>query len=218
MSNTDGELDGITDAYLRFLEGGGPRPSLDSLPANLRDEAQARMRIIDAMWGAQVVAPTVADDPVARRFGFNRAGQQVFIDGRQVAALRKRAGLDLKELLARVTAAGGDIAAMALLQLEQSRSTPVSQPTASALVAALDTLLAGIEAAPDMDYDDIRRFLDGPELGELIARWAAENDDDPLRARSVVAERMLVTQFRAADVTTDHLLDIARAILRSLES
>jgi hypothetical protein len=217
MNNIDDQLDAVTDAYLSHLEGAGPAPSLDDLPAQLRDEARARVQMLDAMWGAHIDDRTLADDPVARRFGFDRAGEDVFIDGRRVAALRKAVGLDLKELHARVTTAGGDIAPMALFQLEQSTSTPVSQPTASALVAALDTSLNELEAAPSVDFDVIRAFLDGPEFDELIATWVEEHERDPARVRPVVAERMLASQFRAADVTTEHLLDIARAILRSLE-
>lgn len=169
------------------------------------------------MWGAALVDHPPADDPVARRFGFDRAGQDVPIDGRRVAALRKAAGLDLKALLALVTTAGGDITAMALLELEQSRSTPVAQATASALVAALDTSLGEIEAGPEAELDHVRAFLNSPIFDDLIASWAAEHDQDAARLRSAVADRILVAQFRAADVTPEQLLDTARAILRSLE-
>jgi transcriptional regulator with XRE-family HTH domain len=217
MSNIEDDLDAVTDAYLTYLEGGGPAPSLEELPVQLRDEARARLQLVDAMWGAEIDGDPLADDSVARRFGFDRTGEHVHIDGRRVAARRRAAHLELKELLARVITAGGDIAPMALLQLEQSSSTPVSPSTASALVAALDTSLADIEAARSIDFDGIRAFLDSPEFDELIATWAAEHDQDPTRVGSVVAERMLVSQFRAAAVTVDQLLDIARAILRSLD-
>jgi transcriptional regulator with XRE-family HTH domain len=217
MSNIDDELDTLIENYLNFLEGEGPAPQLDDLPASVRDEARARIRLVDSMWGAQVDDRSLSEDPVARRYGFERAGQNVSVDGRRVAALRKAAGLDLKALLARVTAAGGDITPMALLQLEQSESAAVSQPTVSALVAALDVSLDEVEARASVDLDAVREFLNSPEFDELIQAWTAEHAQDPEGVRPLVVERVLTSQFRASDFTTAHLVDIVRAVLRSLE-
>ncbi|WCO67955.1 hypothetical protein PO878_04360 [Iamia majanohamensis] len=215
MSNIDEQLDPIIDAHLRHLEGGGPAPDLAALPDGLREEAEARVILLEATWGTQVTAPP--DDPVARRFGFDRAGGIIAIDGHRVAAIRKAAGYDLAKLLARVTAAGGDIAIGTLFRLEQSDSMPLSQPNASALVAALGTNLSALEAAVDIDLGAIRAFLDSPAFYDLVDSWAAEHQRESDEVRSVVEERVLALQYRAEGVTTDHLTTIVQTILRSLE-
>lgn len=217
MSNIDDELDTIIDAYLNYLEGNGPEPRLDTIPADLRNEAQARLRIVDAMWATHTEDRTLTNDPVAQRFGFDKSGETIFVNGRRVAALRKSAPMDLKELRAKITAAGGDITAMALLNLEQNTSTPVPQPTASALVAALDTTLPEIAARPASDADPVQAFLASPAFDELIASWAADHDRDPATVRPIVTNQLQVAQFRAIDVTDEQLLDITRAILHKLE-
>lgn len=215
MSNIDEQLEPIIDAHLRHLEGDGPAPDLTSLPDDLRQEAQTRVTLLEATWGTRLEPP--ADDPVARRFGFDRVGQDIAVDGRRVAAIRKAAGYDLGELLLRATAAGGNINAGALFRLEQSASTPLAQPTASALVAALSTTLAEIQAAADIDLGAVRAFLDSPEVYLLIDSWAVEHRWERDEVRTVVEERVLAVQYRADDVTVDQLTAIVRAILDSLE-
>jgi hypothetical protein len=215
MSNIDDQLEPIIDAHLRHLEGDGPAPDLTSLPDDLRQEVQARVALLEATWGTRLEPP--ADDAVARRFGFDRAGQDIAVDGRRVAALRKAAGYDLGELLSRVAAAGGEINAGALFRLEQSSSTPLAQPTASALVAALSTTLADIEAAADLDLGAVRAFLDSPEFYGIVDSWAAEHRRERDEVRSLVEERVLAVQYRAEDVTVDQLMAIVRAILDALE-
>ena len=216
MSDIDDELDGIIDEYLAHLDGAGPAPDLGALPDSLQHEAHARLQLIDAMWHADTHQTTPQDDPVARRFGFDRPGQTIAINGKRVAALRKAAGIDLKELLSRITAAGGTIAPAALLQLEQNPSTTVPQPSASALVAALDTTLAEIEAATPLSADPVRAFLDSPAFDDLLARWATEHGRKPNQVRPVVVERVLASHFRADEVTTEHVAEIVRAVLAAL--
>ena len=216
MSNTDSQLDTIIDAHIRFLEGEGPAPDLTSLAPELRDEALARVQMLEVSWGAIIEVP--ADDPVASRFGFDRAGQAIAINGRRIAQLRKAAGLDLDVLLGLVTAAGGDISAGSLFRLEQERSATVSQPVASAIVAALRTSLAELEAtAGSTASNPMRMFLTGPRFSDIIDDWAGRFGRPSDEVRSLVTDRALATQYRAEDVTDDHLAEIVKAILASLE-
>ncbi len=217
MSTIEEQLDAIIDAYLAYLDGSGPAPSLDELSTGVRAEAAARLALLDAMWGAAVPRRPPHDDPVARRFGFDRAGYDIEIDGRKVSALRKAAAIELKDLTTMVNNGGGDTSTFALLQLEQSGAVTLPQRTASALAAALGVDLHDFEAAADVDFDAIRTFLDSLDFDELIASWAAEHDRDPEPVRKIVADRIRISQFRAAGVTHEQLLDIARAILRTLD-
>lgn len=214
--NIDDRIDAIIDAYLAFLEGTRDAPTLNGLDPGERAEAAARIELLDALWG--VGAPQQPlDDPVARRFGFDRAGQDITVNGTKIAALRKRRGIVLKDLAEMVNNGGGEVSTRALLDLEQRPAVPVSQRTASALAAALRASVADFEAAATVEIDAVRAFLASAAFDELIASWAAEHHRKREPVRRDVSERMLAAQFRAADVTAEQLLDIARAILRRLE-
>lgn len=215
MSNIDDQLDAIIDAHLRYLEGDGPAPDLAALAPEVRDEAYARVRLLEASWGAVVEVP--AEDPVARRFGFDLAGQEITIDGRRVAQFRKAASMDLDVLLSLVTAAGGDITAGNLFRLEQNGSATVTQPVASAIVAALHTTLAELEAVATPATDPVRLFLSGPRFADTIDDWAGRFGRQSSQVRAVVTGRVLALQYRAEDVSDDHLTEVVQAILDSLE-
>lgn len=216
MSNIDEQLDAIIDAHLRYLEGDGPAPDLTTLAPELRDEAIARVRLVEASWGAIPDLPT--EDPIARRFGFDRAGQTITVNGRRVAQLRKATGMGFDTLLGLVTAAGGDITAANLLRLEQNSSASVAQPTASAIVAALHTTLADIEpTTTSAATDRVRSFLSGPRFVDLIDDWANRHGRPTSEVRTTVTERLLAVQYRAEDVTDEHLIEIVQTILDSLE-
>ena len=214
MSNIDDQLDAIIDAHLRYLEGDGPAPDLAALAAELRAEAHARVRLLEASWGAAV--EVAAEDPVARRFGFDRAGQEVTIDGRRVAQLRKAAGMELDALLGRVTAAGGNITAGNLFRLEQNSSATVTQPIASAIVAALHTTLAELETAEHPASNPVYLFLSGPRFADIIDDWARRFGGQSSEVRAVVTDKVLAVQYRAEDVSDDHLAEVVQAILDSL--
>lgn len=166
---------------------------------------------------AHTEIPSPSEDPVARRFGFHRAGQDITIDGRKIASLRKSAGIDLKDLATRVATGGGTIAPGHLFRLDQGSPVLVSQPTASALVAALNTSFAEIEAAVDNPSDPTRRFLDSPAFEDIVKNWADEHDRNATEVMPVVADRVLAAQYRADDVTAQQLLAIINSILDNLE-
>lgn len=216
MSSIDDQLDAITDAHLLYLEGEGPAPDLTTLAPELRDEALMRVRLLEASWGAVLEAPT--EDPIAVRFGFDRAGQTITVNGRRVAQLRKATGMDFQTLLGLVTAAGGDITAANLFRLEQSSASNVDQPTASALVAALHTTMADLGAtATDVATDRVGLFLSGPGFTDIIDDWARQFGRPTSEVRTTVTERLLAVQYRAEDVTDEHLIEIVMTILDSLE-
>ena len=216
MSSIDDQLDAIVDAHLLYLEGDGPAPDLTALTPELRDEALVRVRLLEASWGAVLEVPT--EDPIAARLGFDRTGQTITLNGRRVAQLRKATGMDFESLLGLVTAAGGDITAANLFRLEQSSAADVDQPTASALVAALHTTMADIEAAAtDAATDRVGLFLSGPGFANIIDDWARKFGRPTSEVRTTVTERLLAVQYRAEDIRDEHLIEIVKTILGSLE-
>ncbi len=216
MSEFEEQLEAVVDEYLRYRDGDGPLPDLSMLPGRLRSEALARFQLLDALWGVEAQLPD--DDPVARRFGFDRMGENIAINGRRVASIRKARNMDLKELGEMVASAGGKITPGDLFRLEQSSSTVLPQPTVSAFVAALGSSIAELEATAEVKPDTVRTFLDGAVFNNLVTSWATEHNQEFHVVRPVVRDRVLAGQFRASDVTNEQLADIVRAILKSLEA
>ena len=68
--NTD-KLDEVLGAFLAFLEGVAPRPSLDHLDPAERAEAEKLIRLLEITRGVALADPPAwEDDPVAVRFGY----------------------------------------------------------------------------------------------------------------------------------------------------
>ena len=216
MSELEEQLNVIVEEYLRYRDGDGPKPDLSGLPDGLRSEARARFQFLDALWGEDIQPPS--DDPVARRFGFDRVGEDIAINGRRVASIRKARNMDLKQLRMSVLNAGGSIAPGDLFRLEQSTSTLLPQPTVSAFVAALGSSISELRAIAEVEKNTVRTFLDGPTFDNIVAVWAADHSRDVQAIRPVVQERVLTAQYRASEVTIEQLADITRAILDSLEA
>ena len=216
MSTFEEQLDVVVDEYLRYRDGDGPMPDLSGLPDRLRSEARARFQFLDALWGEGIQPPS--DDPVARRLGFDRVGEDIAINGLRVASIRKARGMDLTQLRMSVLNAGGSISPGDLFRLEQSPSTVLPQQTASAFVAALKSSIAELRAIAEVEKDTVWTFLEGPTFDKIIAVWAAEHSGDVQVIRPVVRERVLAAQYRASEVTLEQLADITRAILDSLEA
>jgi hypothetical protein len=125
--------------------------------------------------------------------------------------------MDLDMLLSLVTAAGGDITPADLFRLEQRSSASVSQPTASAIVAALHATLADIEPAPSTEAGRVDSFLSSLRFADLIDDWANRHGRPTSEVRAAVTRQVLAVQYRADDVTDEHLVEIVQTILDSLD-
>lgn len=213
------DIDDILAQYLQFLHGNAPEPNLARLNAAAREEALAQIDVLVALY--RVGTPDSNDDPVARRFGFDRAGDDITIDGGRVKRLRKERALSLKELVDLVNRAGGDTSGSALLRIEQQPRAVLPQATVTAIVAALDTTLQELEVLEDstidVEVDRVRAFLASPRFEEEIATWCAAHDRRPREVRPHVEDRLVGAAFRAEDQTDEVLLEIVRTILRGLE-
>lgn len=213
------DIDTIIDQYLQYLDGEAPEPTLDDLTPEERAEAHAQIRVLVALHRTGVPDPD--DDPVARRFGFDRAGADIVIDGRRMARRRQERGLKLNELAAAVNRAGGTITTSALLRLEQQPHGAVPQATVTAIVAVLDTSLQDLEpadASADEAVERLRTLLASPRLEAKVAAWCAEHQRSQRDVGRHLEQRLLVgAAYRAEDLTEDALLEIVRAILAGLD-
>lgn len=216
MSDThNDELEQFIEDYLSYLDGTTLEPNPDLLSEGNRGAAHDYVRILEHATGTMVPVD-LADDEVARRLGFDRAGVDIDIDGTRVRVLRQATGLVLKDLAAQVNAAGGSVTTAELLKVERSTAYPMAQPTVSALAAVLQADVAAFESTSD-EVDELRKLLDSPEFDRVIAEWAEQHGSDTSEIRSRVHREVLAVQFRAESVSPEHLMEIVKAILDALE-
>lgn len=215
-TNDDTTIETFISSYLLYLDGEGPEPDLEDLAPGDRAEAAARTRLLDA--ARPTPTPEGALDRIAHQFGLDRAGIRVTVSGKKFKAARRRRNLDLKAIAAAATAAGAPIRTNDLLNLETKGDMPLDQEVVSVLVAILETTLAAIESDFTDEMNTVRAFLASPRFDELLAEWLAENDYDPDELRREVTDRVLATNLRADDVAEAQLVELLRAILRSLEA
>lgn len=214
MSSAEHDLEAFIEAHLAHLEGDGPRPSLDALPAELRGEAAARIQILEAVHGALADAPLPEDDPVARHFGFDRANQYIAINGRRVASLRQQRNLKLNEFAKLVHNAGGTEDMRFWFQAQELASVEVPPRTASAVAAVLRAPVQDFEAGTSPAHAFAAQLED---IEAVVAQWAAEHGADARTAMRKVEQALSAAKYRAESVSTEHLIEIVRQILQGLE-
>lgn len=215
--DTKDPIEAYITSYLLYLDGDGERPDLSDLEAAEREEVSARIRLLDVARGDRSEATTGAMNRIAKRFGFDRTGTRIAISGARFKAVRQQSQRDLKGIAAAATAAGAPIRTSDLLKVENARATLLDQELVSVLVAVLRTSLAAIEGESTDDASVVHTFLAGPLFSQLIAEWAGAGDLDPDDVRNTVTGRVLATHYRAEDIAEKQLVDLVRAILRSLE-
>lgn len=65
----DDELESLVAAYIRHLEGDGPRPDLRGVEPDIACEARQLFALLDATWASDVELPPLEEDPVAIALG-----------------------------------------------------------------------------------------------------------------------------------------------------
>lgn len=218
MSNShhpNDELDQFVDDYLSYLDGSTAKPDLGALSPGVQLDARRYVETLEQLSGAATTID-LETDAVALRLGFDRAGSDTDVDGTRIRALRQAAGLQLKELAARVNAAGGSTSTAELSKVERSKAFPVAQPTLSAISAVLNADVSEFESF-EAQVDELRQLLRDDEIERVITEWATEHQRDVSTVRAQVHRQVLVGQFRAAGVSREQLTSIVQAILGTLQ-
>lgn len=143
------------------------------------------------------------------------SGHEIQIDGEKVVQARKAAGIDLKELLARLNNSGSALTGRQLFQIERERSISLGQFEASALVAALETRLDDIRT-DDSLVNELRAFLESDEFEHRIREWASERGRDVDATRTYAQRELQSINRRASDVHSSQLMELLEAVLRHM--
>jgi hypothetical protein len=191
-----------------------PAPDLSELPANLRDEASARLAMLRSIAGVDLTPPPGAFERIAHRFGFDRP-DSVDIDGRRVMNRRQHAGLQLSDFVNQIRQAGASVTTQECLRWKSSPSVTVDRHTATAISAILNLPVAEFEAY-STEVNEAQRFLASPEFDEMIARWCAEHERDHDATKREVTRQLAAAGYRAGGVTVEHLTEIVQQILEGL--
>jgi hypothetical protein len=167
----------------------------------------------DAGPPAAAQVPILADDPVALMLGLV-PDPAVVVNGRKLAAARKRAHLDLGQLVDRLRARGWDVTTQQGLQWELAHpQLPPALITAIAeeLLVEDDALLA--TPSTRREYTDL---FDNQRIQAFIADWAAEAGIEPgLLLERTSATLAGATHRNRTGGSVEALLDVLRT-LRSI--
>lgn len=215
----EARLTELTNAYLEHLETGTPTPDLSGLPEDERGDAEAHIRVVQSLWGADNHdVPALDEDPVAIRFGFDRVVPTLRISGLRIREARQAAGLTASALAAELTARGYAIARGEFGAIERSSSRVVPVELASALAAVLATSIANLEAprqrtlSTRMSADE---FTSNPLFMTTVSEWAQTRGLDAPGVAARQRDRLLQLRHRGsqeltADEWTQLLLDLLR--------
>jgi hypothetical protein len=156
------------------------------------------------------LAPVSADDPVALMLGLV-PDPQIAIDGRKLAAVRKKVGVDLKELVARLRHRGWPVQTKEALRWHTG-TTVLAQALINAVAETLSVdstaILARSSSAPPADD-----LLDDVRIASFLEQWASDIHMPPARLREQIAHLLIGANMRNSTSTSaDTLLAVLTAL------
>jgi hypothetical protein len=225
MANGEDEnrLSAFVSAYLAHKEGLGPKPGVEDLPPELRQEASDILRIVDATWGTAANIPALEDDPVAQALGFVRRPassqqvQEIPVSGSKVVQARKRLGLKLSDVAAALNAKGIATQGNWLFKLEGAIAMSLPVGTADALARVLRT---DITSLATQDTDEVGQFavwLYSADFEAEVGVWAEEQARDPRPLVEAARGRLLTAVKRSSgEGARQQWVAMLRAVLEEL--
>lgn len=208
----------FVDRYLASLTEGGDEPDLDALEEPLRSLALQYLRALDLLDAdEEYPMPALADDPIARRFGWDRPARTIRISTAALKESARAAGMQLSELAEKLTVAGRPTQPKDLLRLVRDATATIDSDLAARLAAILDTSVPELAAAnyvtaPTRTLDDLLGLETARSLIETLARKLGESFES---IESSVRGKLMATAFRHG--TEDAWLQALRVALKEVE-
>lgn len=165
----------FVDRYLGFLTGEGNDPDPNDLPESVRAQAFQLLRMLDELEPEPVELPALAEDPVARRFGFGRSETTITISTAALKDAVARRDLRMSELAQRLTTAGRPTRAAELLRITQNVTAEVDRELAARLAAILDTSVEDLEAQGSRVGLSLHDFLALEEVRHIVNAYAHDH-------------------------------------------
>lgn len=158
-------------------------------------------------------------DPLAIALGLVPGPEDV-LGSRELQAARKRAKLDLRQLLELLQQRGWDLEGQQILAWHK-RNTVVPPALMSAIADTLGVPTASLRGAPETQQtSDVGAidYLDDALIERYLRDWAADVGEDLTQLRELTQQTLASLNFRnRKEITRDDVLGILRAI-RSINS
>lgn len=164
--------------------------------------------------GAEQGAPPRSLDPIAIALGLVPGPDDV-LSGKRLQNARKRARLDLRQLVDLLQQRGWDVNAPQVLAWH-STNTTVAPALIKAIAETLDLPASALRgAAPRYSTPGAGDFLDDAIVESYLSDWAAEIGQDPAGVRDRAQRTLASLNFRNRDdISHDDVLAILRALRR----
>ncbi|MCZ7537467.1 MAG: hypothetical protein M5T61_17215 [Acidimicrobiia bacterium] len=166
----------FVDRYLAYLTGAHDEPDIGLLDESQRAAALRQLRALELLDEPEPYPmPPIEEDPVAKRFGFDRTEPTITISTAALREAASSAGVPFSELAQRLTTGGRPTRPAELLRLTNTPTVNVERDLAARFAAILRTTVGALEAAgsgratPTLDD-----YLALEEAQTLIEELAAE--------------------------------------------
>ncbi len=208
------------DEVAEILDARNSRSALSASDAGFDPHPEVRglLEAADLAWESQQSAPPLVADPIAAMLGLV-PDPDMELDGKALAAARKRAGLTLSDLAAKLTARGWEVTNKDLFAWESGRNAPRVPALINALAdeVGADADRLRRRAGEDPERARLAAVVSSPAFKGLAERWARVQSTTLTLATSALESRMLVAVHRGGAPDADVLLDSLEAMVSAVE-
>jgi hypothetical protein len=192
------------------------------LDANLdegeRDALAGLAETADLLWLAGRSAPALADDPVAAMLGLVPT-RELSLGSSELSRARKRVGLAVSDVAARLQARGWDFQTRDVFRWETRSASDVPPAVVQALADILDTPIDDLTLSPSSApaTDHFAELRSHPLFAQLVERWANVRHVSPAMAIAALEGRMLATVHRGERPDANQMLRSLDELVTSVE-
>ena len=185
--------------------------------SSVREDAASLRDIADLLWESNQGAPPLREDPIAAMLGLV-PDPSYALDPSKLKQARKRADLQLSDLVARLSARGWTLDRADLFRWENQSTADVAPAMIKALAEETGTSSDQlVTKQPRAIPTAIARALESPLFTGLVERWARVQNVSPSLATSELESRMLATVYRGDEADTDQMVQSLEALVTAAE-
>lgn len=187
-------------------------------PAAFDEDVRGLLQTADLVWESQQTAPPLEDDPLAAMLGLV-PDPEIALDGKALTVARKRQGISVTQLAARLVSRGWDVTNRDVVAWEANRGLPLEpaliSATASELGVTADVLHRRISG--NERQSPLVELRQAPAFQALVERWARIQGTSLVMARSALEARLSVAVHRGEAPDVPVLLDSLEAMMSAIE-
>lgn len=186
--------------------------------SSTREDAASLRDIADLLWESNQGAPPLREDPIAAMLGLI-PDRSYALDSSKLKQARKRAGLQLSDLVARLADRGWTLDRADLFRWENQSTADVAPAMIKALAEETGTNPDQlVTKQPRAIPAAIASALESPLFASLVERWARVQNVSPGLATSELESRMLATVYRGDNADTDQMVQSLEALVAAAEA